>query len=533
LIQPRTTSPTDLGLGGWPIKIAIAVVLAIAAGSWIYYNERDVVRAAAANTFNVRADLVREYVALMRHKVYALEEDIERRHTNIERNGGTGDPWLKEIRRFPTYNVWGISGQRAGALDPPLSGCLSGTASLSDPSPALRTEVATILDVDSQFKTLLRHVTEITSVHYTSSNNFIYIAPAPPINDFRFSRSVFDKPSWVRAAPWNNQERRQVITEVHDNAHDEGRIISIASPVAFAGRFTGVVAVDITIDRLRAFTNLGQAAGESILVDENHRIVARSGDFDSGETYPTVNSGEWQVLDDGAHWMGETVVARELRLLHRLPESALAAAAAKQSRLAWGILAAAVLMVLISIRLSDALGQVRSLMNRDTLTYLLNRRGFEMESEKLRASLDHDREMRSSLELGSRRTALVLFDVDHFKRINDTYGHELGDDVLFSLARRLSASVSESDLVCRWGGEEILILLVAERAEYFQPVAERLRESVEHRPLTSDNVPVTISGGLVEWRRDETLENAMRRADRLLYKAKNAGRNRVETDIQT
>ncbi|MDZ7828941.1 MAG: diguanylate cyclase [Halofilum sp. (in: g-proteobacteria)] len=516
--------------GGWPIRIAIAVVLTIAAGTWIYYHERDAVLAAAANTYSVRADLIREYVALMRHKVYALEEDIESRHTRIAQNGDPG-PWINAIRPFPGYNVWGIPARHAEKLSPPLRGSLSGSAVLADPSGTLRTELATILEVDSQFQTLLRHVTEIASVHYTSSNGFIYLAPALPVAEFRYSPSVYDKPSWTRATPRNNTNRRQIITELHENPNGKGRIISIASPVAFVGRFTGVVSIDITINRLREFTNLGQATGESILVDEEHRIVARNGEFDLDETYAPVTGGGWRVLDDGAYWMGETIVARELRLLHRLPEWSLAVAAARQSRLAWGILAAAVVMVLISIRLNDALGQLQGLMNRDPLTFLLNRHGFEIESEKLRESLDHDREMRSSLQLGSYRTALVMFDVDHFKEINDTHGHELGDDVLFSLARRMSASVNEQDLVCRWGGEEILVLLVAERVEYFRPIAERLRETVAQRPLTSDNIPVTISGGLVEWRRDESLEHALRRADELLYKAKDAGRNRVETDI--
>jgi diguanylate cyclase (GGDEF)-like protein len=521
-----------IGPGGWLIKIAIAIALTIAAGTWIYYNERDAVLAAAANTYSVRADLVREYVALMRHKVYALEEGIESRQTSVDRNGDPG-PWIDAIRRFPSYNVWGIPGQRAEKLNPPLGGSLTGSAVLADPPGTVRTELATILDVDSQFQTLLRHVTEIASVHYTSRNGFIYLAPALPVSEFRYSRSVYNKPSWTRTTPRHNTNRRQIITELHENPYGDGRIISIASPVAFTGRFTGVVSIDITIDRLREFTNLGQAIGESILVDEEHRVVARNGEFDLDETYAPVTSGGWRVLDDGAYWMGETIVARELRLLHRLPESSLAVAAARQSGLAWGILAAAALMVLTSLRLSDALGQLRGLMNRDTLTYLLNRHGFEIESKKLRESLDHDREMRSSLELGSYRTALVMFDVDHFKEINDTHGHEVGDDVLFSLARRLSASVNEQDLVCRWGGEEILVLLVAERMEYFHPIAERLRETVEQRPLSSDNINVTISGGLVEWRRDESLEHALRRADQLLYKAKNAGRNRVETDIRT
>ncbi|MDX1608743.1 MAG: diguanylate cyclase [Halofilum sp. (in: g-proteobacteria)] len=523
--------PIRVAHGGWSLNLVIALVVALAAGTWIYYRERAEVLANAAATFSVRADLIREYVGLMRHKVYALEDDIESLHATAGPHT-TQTPLLPAIHEIPAYNVWGIDSPHARHVGLPLSGSLTGSARLDDPSGTLRTEIATILDVDSQFGTLLRHVTEIASVRYTSSNEFIYIAPAPDTASFHFSPSVYEIPAWVRTVPWNNPNRRQVITELHESVHGNGRVISIASPVALLGRFTGVVSIDLGIGRLRDFIGMGEAIGESILVDEHNRIVARRGDFDLDETYDAVASGDWRLLDDDAYWLRETVVARELRILHRLPESALALAAAQRSGLAWTILAATVSMVFISIRLGEALGQVRSLMNRDTLTYLLNRRGFELESRKLRDSIDQDRNMRTSLQLGNDRTALLLFDVDHFKQINDTHGHELGDDVLFSLARRLSAGVNEDDLVCRWGGEEILLLLVADRPEYFHAIAERLREAVESRPHTSEHVRVTVSGGLAEWRHDEHLEQALRRADRLLYAAKQAGRNRVETDIE-
>lgn len=124
---------------------------------------------------------------------------------------------------------------------------------------------------------------------------------------------------------------------------------------------------------------------------------------------------------------------------------------------------------------------------------------------------------------------LVLIDIDHFKRINDQFGHEAGDQVLVSVAKTLSANLNEGDILARWGGEEFLILLRDSSAQNTLAIAEKIRRSVCSRNIaieSKDNT-ITISAGATQIETNETLTDALRRADKGLYASKDGGRNQV------
>ena len=130
-----------------------------------------------------------------------------------------------------------------------------------------------------------------------------------------------------------------------------------------------------------------------------------------------------------------------------------------------------------------------------------------------------------------RKLSLVMFDADHFKRVNDTHGHPAGDAVLRHLAVLLSATFRQVDVVARVGGEEFAVLLPSTDAEGAAAVAERLRLAVESQAVEVDGVPIrcTISAGVATMHADVAdLDALMKRADQALYAAKAAGRNRIE-----
>lgn len=162
---------------------------------------------------------------------------------------------------------------------------------------------------------------------------------------------------------------------------------------------------------------------------------------------------------------------------------------------------------------AEHLSHARHLAQLDHLTGLPNRRAME-------AALSRDIRQAGSF---------LLLDVDHFKRVNDTYGHAAGDAVLQEVGHLIHREVREDDLVCRYGGEEFAVLLhrcpVARAAE----VADRIRKSVEaHRFDTPiGTVRVTISGGLTYVGGTHDLGAQIAQADRLLYQAKAGGRNRI------
>lgn len=136
-------------------------------------------------------------------------------------------------------------------------------------------------------------------------------------------------------------------------------------------------------------------------------------------------------------------------------------------------------------------------------------------------------EQARSLRRG-KRFALIMADIDHFKAINDTFGHDLGDQFLIALARTFSGFLRKEDSCARWGGEEFLILIPETDKEEAIAVAERLRELTEKLSLDAGTslVRASISLGISLYANGETLEACLKRADDALYQAKNSGRNR-------
>lgn len=142
-----------------------------------------------------------------------------------------------------------------------------------------------------------------------------------------------------------------------------------------------------------------------------------------------------------------------------------------------------------------------------------------------------------STELGRAKrlkTPLSVFfvDLDFFKLVNDRYGHLVGDDVLLSVAKKMSSEVREYDHVGRCGGEEFLVVLPNCGIEAALEVAERVRQHIADEPIVIPNarLKVTVSIGLSQWRSDQELPDLLRQADIALYRAKQNGRNRVEVE---
>ena len=126
--------------------------------------------------------------------------------------------------------------------------------------------------------------------------------------------------------------------------------------------------------------------------------------------------------------------------------------------------------------------------------------------------------------------SMILFDIDHFKKINDTYGHLVGDTVLRELAEVVRSSIRESEYFVRWGGEEFIVLLPGTSLEGAKMVAEKLRRAIEaHRFPTVGQV--TSSFGVTALHTDDTIKTFLERCDEALYEAKEAGRNRVKVKI--
>ena len=127
--------------------------------------------------------------------------------------------------------------------------------------------------------------------------------------------------------------------------------------------------------------------------------------------------------------------------------------------------------------------------------------------------------------------ALIMLDIDHFKAVNDTFGHDVGDKVLGFLASKMRDNARDSDMLCRCGGEEFMILLPGADLGSAMQVAERLRRSCENT-LSPTGAPIHLSAGVAAWLPGEEASALIKRADEALYEAKRGGRNRVQAAAQ-
>jgi diguanylate cyclase (GGDEF)-like protein len=175
----------------------------------------------------------------------------------------------------------------------------------------------------------------------------------------------------------------------------------------------------------------------------------------------------------------------------------------------------------VAFRNSLTYDQLQQLAANDSLTGMFNRR-FGM----ARLQEEYGRALRSGSPIG-----LCLFDLDHFKRVNDTYGHPMGDKVLAHVSKLIRGVLREGDVALRYGGEEFLIVLPgASLTDAFQ-IGDRIRRVVEETVFQhgSQNLSLTISGGTSSWPDyDASSADALvRKADEALYRAKEGGRNRI------
>ncbi|MCP5357803.1 MAG: diguanylate cyclase [Pseudomonadales bacterium] len=170
------------------------------------------------------------------------------------------------------------------------------------------------------------------------------------------------------------------------------------------------------------------------------------------------------------------------------------------------------------------LAQQEQMASRDALTELPNRaaydRRIQQECEKWRSALADGR---------NEGLCLAVCDVDHFKRINDTYGHLAGDKVLKILAKEISSNFRRSDFIARYGGEEFVILMPSIQLEEAEPLINAIRQKIERCPFhfREKQVQITMSFGLTAVAGGDTPEKVFERADKALYRAKEGGRNQV------
>ena len=391
-------------------------------------------------------------------------------------------------------------------------------------------EINLAISYNKFFSDFFKRFPEITWIYYTSQNGFINIYPWVSSKTFKYSEDLKDVAFYRMAAPENNRFGESVWTPVYIDAAGKGQMTTLSSPIYFKDDFKGVLSLDFTTDKL---SELLQSKYDGYIVDNDNNIISSS--KQSGEStvlslkevsgfsdanLQAVSSAKYNSVQKiGNYYIYKArIYDAPWTLLIVEPMYSIVGEALILTlpEIIIGILLLFGYFVFMNLQNAEALLKKASLT--DPLTGLNNRRYLDAIIEKEIARADRYKE---SLSMAS-------LDLDHFKTVNDTWGHPMGDEVLKLVANIVRQSIRESDVIVRMGGEEFAILLPHTDISDAYMVAERARQAIEaeSHPIVGK---VTASFGVAERQSGETYNSLYRRVDEAMYRAKNSGRNRVIT----
>ncbi|MBT7941914.1 MAG: diguanylate cyclase [Alphaproteobacteria bacterium] len=305
----------------------------------------------------------------------------------------------------------------------------------------------------------------------------------------------------------------------------------------YAGKFIGVTGVGLAVEAVQALVNTYEKRygrtilfldreGQITLTGESYKgpknIRQRSGMDAVATQILTSTGGNFSYVKNGNTVFVNSRTVPEFKWLLLVEQDGSEIEGRLLKTLFFNILVAIAISALVLFVAHLTVGgyqrRLEEMASRDKLTGALNRQVFDGILDRAMKATQRDK----------GDLSLAMLDIDHFKRINDTYGHLAGDIILSGVVDVIRRTVRESDVICRWGGEEFLLLFVNCNAEQAQALAEKIRSEVEKHsfPLREGRVTVTVSLGVSRFMLGESEKDFVSRVDQALIEAKRAGRNR-------
>ncbi|WP_260338235.1 sensor domain-containing diguanylate cyclase [Vibrio ponticus] len=353
-----------------------------------------------------------------------------------------------------------------------------------------------------------KSINHISSIYFISTSKFIISSPkafAQAIEGDAFDKVISTRPYWVRTVACTENQDGVIYTGDYQDYMTGKRVVTITRGIYVDGRFKGVLAIDNDLDDL-----IEDYIGDYQLTEEQG---ANSSDvFSFTYSQPVLVGGK----ETGLYLTINEPKRIHLWHIFEVEKQRLIAL------IAFYILA----LCIIWFRYTQVTHlQLKQLAMLDPMTNLLNRRGFAAKLKDLPVS---------------QYLAIAVFDIDNFKAINDSCGHQVGDDIICQVAKLLSTSLRQTDLIARFGGEEFVIAITSETAELAQLVLERVQSDISSPEirLCDETISVTASGGAIIYKMNKMISavqvwqgKGIVAADKLLYQAKKAGKNRIIIDI--
>ncbi|GIU52429.1 MULTISPECIES: sensor domain-containing diguanylate cyclase [Shewanella] len=389
---------------------------------------------------------------------------------------------------------------------------------------------------------LVRYLKEIQEKYNTVTSFFVSEASRNYYHSTGVLRKIEDvsvDDAWyfrVRSLPTSEDYEINIDT---DTANKNRTVIYVNYKVYdFDGNFIGVTGVGLAVESVKKMIELYQTRynRKVYFSDRQGNITLRSEGFDGASTLQSTQGLEklaTRILTSPSASFSYLRDNRTIYLNSRLVEEFQWYLMVEQDEVLaekkllttfWvniglSLVVTFGILLIANMTLGKYQRKLEMMASTDKLTGAANRQAFE---EYFTRSI-------SRAVVESIPMAVLILDIDHFKQVNDKYGHNIGDLVIQSAANVLKLHLSNADLLCRWGGEEFLILLPNNNASQAHDLADKIRESVAAKNIkvNGSDINITISCGVAEYRKTETPEELINRADIALYQAKEQGRNQV------
>jgi len=500
------------------ILIILLFLVTVFVGYETLKSEKEKIRVEVENTANELDTRIKTRIGSILSLKAAAEE--------IYKNRETPHKIVSQVHE--------LNAQGDFALDVPTLANLTGFGGLGH-SKKLSHEMATSLALTKYFAIIKELNDGLVRAYYISKNNFSTSYPYVWSDQYMWDASMMERPQWRYATPSLNKEKIIFFTPLHKCLRKEKVLVTIGAPLYIGETFLGTINIDLDVASEHEFLeskNLHD--GTYVIVNRDGQVVAASGlkgysdkviFFAKQLLSPeilSVDISDGEQISLGSDYIFAQDVANAPWRLYYIKNKL---SIYMNSLYYVGMLLLVILLLFrvktLIKRLSASRDELEQQALTDPMTKLYNRRYLAEITQHMLGLM-----RRSSSEL-----AVIMLDIDKFKNVNDTYGHQVGDDVIIKLAETLQEHTRKSDVVCRLGGEEFLILLPETGLEGAMSKAETLRQEVEKLCLTlADEIELrfTISLGVSKvYSDEENFDAAMTRADTALYEAKEGGRNRV------
>lgn len=424
-----------------------------------------------------------------------------------------------------------------------MLGNLTGSGRIPTSGIKLR-EINLAFNLNTYFRKVYEMIPDVTWIYYTSNNDFVSMYPWVSSEDFFYEEGLKEANFFTYVKPENNPERKSVWTPVYDDYAGQSHMVTYSCPLYYGQDFMGAISLDFTCVYL---SKLMSTDYEGYLEDQNGSVIAVSKaelptQISSVREVMKYSEPEWRALKKLSKnkvnlFRGNYIYIAEYEnapwiLYYRVPLWRLVL---KALFLTLPALLITVLFLFI-VKENEKHKQTQTLLSAtveelkiyqgrleyaakyDFLTNTFNRRGMEEYFHGI---------IRNTIP---KPGFIIMGDLDYFKKLNDTHGHDAGDMVLVNVAGILQNNIEKEDHVCRWGGEEFLVILKRKDKESAMAVAEKIRSDVENLRIPymkTELLSITITLGITEYNEKLALDRNITNADNALYYGKKNGRNRV------